>query len=140
MPRPEGPQFKHYWGELSPKLSERHNDDFDLPVTALALGTEDDPMAEFQDAYDLPVSGERVNIGDIASPNPVSSGRVQRAMEGYRDSPSSVPPVLLVKRAGTYEIADGHHRVSAARRLRKDRISAWVVHSPHDKPWPGVDY
>lgn len=139
MPAPDGPQFKFVFGDILPRLAARHRDDFHMPVTALAYGTPEDPYADVESAIDLPVSRERVNVSDLPTYGGQSSERVAYAQEGYRNSPSSVPPLLLVKRAGEYLIADGHHRARAARREHKETLPAWVVHSPLDTPYPSGD-
>ena len=128
------------FGDLVPKLEKRHGDDFSDSVSAFALGTPDDPMAEFSDPSDLPVTRGRVPLSDLPDWGTDSSDpRVRHAQEGYRTSPSSVPPILVVKRAGGYDIADGHHRIRAARNLGRDNLPAWVVHSPLEDPHPGFD-
>lgn len=130
---------KHQFGDLAPRLEARHNDDFNLPVAALALGTAENPMAEFEDPSDLPVSRGRVNVADLPSYGGYTSERVAHAMEGYRTSPASVPPIVVVSRAGGYEIVDGHHRIRAARRVGKETLPAWVVHSPRTEAHPGFE-
>lgn len=132
---------KHQFGDLAPKLEKRFNDDFSDSVTAFAHGTPEDPMAEFSNPDSLPVTRGRVNLSEIPDWGTESDDpRVHYARQGYRTSPSSVPPVLLVQRAGGYEIADGHHRIRAARDVGREKIPAWVVHSPLQEPHPGFDY
>ena len=128
----------HQFGDLIPKLEKRHNDDFSDSVAAFAHGTPEDPMGEFSDPSDLPVTRARVALSDLPDHGTESNDyRVRQAQEGYRTSPSSVPPVLLVQRAGGYDIADGHHRIRAARNVGKEAIPAWIVHSPRTEPHPG---
>jgi hypothetical protein len=129
----------HQFGDLIPKLEQRHGDDFHDSVTAFALGTPSDPMAESSSSYDLPISRARVPLSALPDHGTSGAARIGRAQEGYRTSPSSVPPILLVQRAGRYDIADGHHRVQAARNLGREHIPAWVVHSPLKEPHPGFD-
>lgn len=129
---------KHQFGDLMPKLEERHSDDFHDSVTAFALGTLDDPMGEYSSALDLPVTRGRVNLSELPDFGGQAEYRVRHAEEGYRTS-GGVPPILVVKRGGQYDIADGHHRVRAARNIGKESLPAWVVHSPLQEPHPGFD-
>lgn len=130
----------HQFGDLIPKLEKRHNDSFSDSVAAFALGTPGDPMAEFSDPSELPVTRGRIALSDLPDwgTNP-SNPRVRHAQEGYSTS-GGVPPILVVKRGDTYDIADGHHRVRAARNINKESLPAWVVHSPLKEPHPGFDY
>ena len=98
-------------------------------------------MAEWSQGPDnLPVSHTKVPLSELPDyPTDSDNPRVTRAEQGYRTSPSPVPSVLLVQRAGSYEIADGHHRIRAARNVGKKDINAWVVHSPNTEPHPGFD-
>lgn len=58
--------------------------------------------------------------------------RVYRAM----GSLEGVPPVELYKLGGVYFVADGNHRVSAARAAGFDKIAAYVTEIPVD---PGLE-
>lgn len=132
------------FGHIIDRLNERHDDDLYMPVNALAMGTQNDPFGdEGEGSFDLPVTAERVNVWDLQQ-NPHLSGsdsRVAHARQGYEEGSHAIPPVLLVRRAGEYEIADGHHRIKAAKLAKKDTVPAWVVHSPRDEPHPGFgDY
>ena len=53
---------------------------------------------------------------------------IDRQVQAFKDDPTSVHPVVLVLPPGgeLYEIADGHHRVSAAFTANLDSIEAWV--------------
>jgi len=46
--------------------------------------------------------------------------------------PSALPPIHVVEVAGHYYVVDGHHRVSAAKALKRLYIDAQVV------SWPGA--
>jgi hypothetical protein len=134
------------FGDLMPKLEKRHGEDFSDVVNTLAHGTLGDPDAEsIWDPESLPLSRGRVLVSDLHAPEPIRSTfndydtRTKSAASGYKSNPASVPPVLLVKRAGGYEIADGHHRIAAARSIGKKSLPAWVVHSPLSEPHPGFD-
>lgn len=116
------------------EYGEEHND-FDFPLHALAHGTDDDPYAEegensYKSAHDLDFTYEHVDPHDIkAAPQEPGDPRVNRAREGYEKG-HDVPPPLLVKRAGEYHVADGHHRTVGARKAGKKTIKCIVAHSP----------
>ena len=138
---------KHQFGDLMPKLEKKHGEDFSGAVNTLAYGTLGDPDADSTWNPDsLPVSRGRVLVSDLPiADNHIRSTfndydtRTKSAVRGYQNNPASVPPVLLVQRAGGYEIADGHHRIAAARSIGKKSLPAWVVHSPLSEPHPGFD-
>lgn len=52
-------------------------------------------------------------------------------MEGYKNHPDKMPPLVLVHRHGIYHVADGHHRAEAAYKAGLDEVPAYVAHSPH---------
>ena len=138
---------KYQFGDLMPKLKKRHGEDFARDVSELALGTRTDPYAETTNSIpdDLPVTRTRINPNNLTDWHSGLkythlNSRRNLAIKGYQENPASVPPILLVKRAGNYEIADGTHRVSAAIEVGKESIPAWVVHSPLSEPHPGYDY
>jgi hypothetical protein len=129
-----------------PKLLKRHGEDFSDVVNAFAHGTPNNPEGDSSFANTLPLSRGRVLVSDLpahSEPNAVTAedydDRTKSAARGYKNNPASVPPVLLVQRAGGYEIADGHHRIAAARSIGKESLPAWVVHSPLSEPHPGFD-
>lgn len=66
---------------------------------------------------------------------PASDPRVSEAIQGYK-SGASVPPVLLVNRAGESLTADGHHRLSAAEILDRP-VPAVVAQSPREDRYAG---
>ena len=134
------------FGHLMPKLLKRHGEDFSDVVNVLAHGTLGDPDAEaIYNPDSLPLSRGRVLVSDLPNYEPNQTtfedydDRTKSAARGYKNNPASVPPVLLVQRAGGYEIADGHHRIAAARSIGKESLPAWVVHSPLSEPHPGFD-
>lgn len=63
--------------------------------------------------------------------------RVDRARYGKWGTGEKMPPVVLVSRAGRYEVADGHHRIAAARLEGRTHVPAYVADSPHSTPYPG---
>lgn len=122
----------HQFGDLMPKLEKRHGDDFSDVVQMLALSTPDNPVGEDTDPTGLSISRGRIPVSELPNYGMTDDDvRVREAHQGYRTNPSAVPPILVVRRAGSYEIADGSHRTHAARLLGKEHIPAWVVHSPH---------
>lgn len=62
----------------------------------------------------------------IAQSNP----RVKSAVEGYK-SGANIPPVVLTRVGDEHHIADGHHRVAAARSLGMTHIPAYVMDKGH---------
>ena len=48
-----------------------------------------------------------------------------QTIDKYIDEPG-LPPVLMLKEDGRYEINDGHHRIEAAKRQGLEGIKAWV--------------
>ncbi len=58
--------------------------------------------------------------------------RVYRAMSSLE----GVPPIEVYKLGGVYFVADGNHRVSAARAAGFDRVAAYVTEIPGD---PGLE-
>lgn len=134
------PLSHHQFGDLIPKLKKRHNDDFSDVVQMLALSTPNNPVGEGTDPTELPISRERIPVSSLPNYGITDDDyRVREAQHGYRTDPSAVPPILVVKRAGTYEIADGSHRAHAARLIGKEHIPAWVVHSPYEDLAPHID-
>ena len=130
---------KHQFGDLIPKLEKRHGDSFSDVVNAFAHGTPDNPDADFTIADNLPISRDRVSVSNLPNYHRNNDERMKSAVRGYQNNPASVPPILLVKRAGNYEIADGHHRIAAARTIGKKSLPAWVVHSPLSEPYPDAN-
>lgn len=128
-----------------PKLLKRHGEDFSDVVNAFAHGTPGNENGDSSFANTLPLSRGRVLVSDLPNYEPNQTtfedydDRTKSAARGYKNNPASVPPVLLVQRAGGYEIADGHHRIAAARSIGKESLPAWVVHSPLSEPHPGFD-
>jgi hypothetical protein len=115
-------------------IAERHPqyaDDDGVHWGSRILGHahEDDPEAE--GSMDEPkYSLERVPISRInRNEHPPDDHRVYRAIEGYK-SGADIPPPVLVKRGGVYEVSDGHHRVAARHYLGHSHIKAYVYHSP----------
>ena len=126
---------KHQFGDLMPKLKKRHGEDFSTEVADLAFATSEDPDGTGVMPHDLPITRERVRPANFpdwhgGSQYENANSRRNLAMKGYQENPAAVPPILLVKRAGEYEVADGTHRISAAIAVGKESIPAWVVHSP----------
>ena len=126
---------KHQFGDLMPKLKKRHGEDFSGEVADLAFATSEDPDGTGAMPHNLPVTRERVRPDNL--PDWHNGGkythldeRRNSAIKGYKENPAALPPILLVKRAGEYEVVDGTHRVSAAIAVGKKSIPAWVVHSP----------
>lgn len=119
-------------------------------VKWLAHATHADPEADgTADEHDLTYHERTVPLRSIRGANAERNNpRTQEAMQGYsghtleaEQQTHSVPPVLLVKRGAGYEIADGHHRVTAARRyMHATHINAVVAKSPHKTPLPKLDY
>lgn len=65
-----------------------------------------------------------------------SDHRVQRARQGYRETPDLMPPPVLVHRHGVFQVADGHHRGEAASLEGLETIPAYVAQSPYeDEPF-----
>jgi hypothetical protein len=126
------------FGRLSwEDISERHPDydeGIDWAANQLAHATAEDPDAEGA-SFPVDYAERMVPVGRIKKPHPASYDRRMSAAQGYREG-AEVPPVVLVHRAGRYEIADGHHRVAAARSLGMDRIPAYVAKSPHRTAYP----
>ena len=119
-------------------------------VHMLAHGTSDDRYAEMSNhsEHDLVYDHRNVPLNSIRhNPDPYNP-RTDEARRGYAQSPRQssvgglsemnkttqqhgVPPVLLVQRGGKYEVADGHHRVTAARQTAgATHINAVVTKSP----------
>jgi hypothetical protein len=115
-------------------------------VGALAHGTSGDLetdvyATEHHDIHSLPMRAARVdpeNVRRWQGGGSVSE-RVHSAMEGYRDNPSRMPPVLLVHRGGELLAAEGSHRLKAARRMGKPHVQAWIVQSPEESRYPGEE-
>ena len=99
----------------------------------------DQSGADPYDSYFRPLLVDTNDISHMRHPS--SDSRVAHAMEGYQSSsPDVVPPVLLVKRGDTHEVVDGHHRVSAAKRVGMGKIRAWVAESPEQSSWTEPDW
>lgn len=92
--------------------------------------------AEDSSVHDLDFHEQTVHPRHIDySPSGLDDARVQRAMQGYRQHPGKMPPLVLVHRHGVYQVADGHHRAEAADHLDMP-VKAYVAHSPHpDEPF-----
>ncbi|MFD7835613.1 hypothetical protein [Streptomyces sp. NPDC059761] len=95
-----------------------------------------DPGAEGSSVHDLSFRMEHIDPAHIDyARHGLGDGRVNRAYEGYKNDPSRVPPLVLVHRHGTYQVADGHHRAEAAHAAGR-KAWAYVAHSPHpDEPF-----
>jgi hypothetical protein len=55
-----------------------------------------------------------------------SNPRFKSAVEGYKGN-ADVPPVVLTSVGNEHHIADGHHRVAAARSIGMTHIPAYVM-------------
>lgn len=107
----------------------------------LAFDRPDEPSEDaWHHASDLDWHLEHVDPRHIDHDRvPPDDSRVRRAIEGYQKDPESVPPLVLVRRHGVYQVADGHHRASAAEYWGMP-VRAYVAHSPHeDEPFSGHD-
>jgi hypothetical protein len=136
------------WGDVTsahPEMEE-HAD----AVRSLAYGTAADPYTEMSNhtEHDLVYDHRNVPLGSIRHNPDHDNPRTSQAARGYAQSPRQegvgrlaamnkatqqhpVPPVLLVQRGGGYEVADGHHRVTAARQTPgATHINAVVTKSP----------
>jgi 8-oxo-dGTP pyrophosphatase MutT (NUDIX family) len=102
----------------------------------LAHERPDDPDAEHHSVYDMDFHEEHVDPRHIDySPSGRDDYRVSHAMEGYREHPDTMPPLVLVKRHHVYQVADGHHRAEAADAVGA-HVRAYVAHSPYpDEPF-----
>lgn len=97
----------------------------------LAHSTPDDPDAEEHSADELTFHHEMVSPHTIDHKrHEYGDGRVQSAIEGYRNHPEQMPPVVLVHRHGVFQVADGHHRAEAAKAAGVKKIPAYVAKSP----------
>lgn len=136
------------WGDVvsqHPEMDE-HAD----AVRGLAHGTAKDRYAEMSNhtEHDLVYDHRNVPLNSIRHNSDPYNPRTDKARRGYAASPTQpgsfglaqmnkttqehhVPPVLLVQRGGGYEVADGHHRVTAARQTAgATHINAVVTKSP----------
>lgn len=97
----------------------------------LAHSTPDDPDAENHDVSELTFHHEMVSPHTIDHKrHERGDGRVQSAIEGYRNHPEQMPPVVLVHRHGVFQVADGYHRAEAAKAAGVKKIPAYVAKSP----------
>jgi 8-oxo-dGTP pyrophosphatase MutT (NUDIX family) len=106
----------------------------------LAHERPEDPDAERHSVHDLDFHEEHVDPRHIDySPSGRDDYRVSHAMEGYREHPDKMPPLVLVKRHNVYQVADGHHRAEAADAVGSP-VRAYVAHSPYpDEPFRDGD-
>jgi hypothetical protein len=127
------------WHQLEgddPSLEDHH-----IALNAFMNGTPEDPMAESSHSFDAEMHPRLVDPYDTSHVrHPASDDRVAYAIEGYRDDPEKVPPIILVKRGDTHEVVDGHHRLSAAKRAGVENIRAWVADSSRTDEWTPPDY
>jgi 8-oxo-dGTP pyrophosphatase MutT (NUDIX family) len=103
----------------------------------LAHDRAEDPGAESSSVHELdfhPTRNVETQHIDYVR-HPPSDHRVAQAIQGYKDYPDKMPPLVLVQRHGIYHVADGHHRAAAAAYARV-KPNALVAHSPHaDEPF-----
>lgn len=103
----------------------------------LAHDRAEDPGAENSSVHELefhPTRNVDTQHIDYVR-HPPSDHRVAQAIQGYKDHPDKMPPLVLVHRHGIYHVADGHHRAAAAAYARV-KPNALVAHSPHpDEPF-----
>ena len=126
---------------------EDHDDGIHDAALTLAHATHDDPDGENAWEHDGGEHGTytsaKVPLSKVADAkhdqHDPYDHRVQRAKQGYA-SGAKVPPPVLVKRAGKFEVADGHHRVAAARLAGKTHLDAYVMKSPHKTKYESPEY
>jgi ribosomal protein S18 acetylase RimI-like enzyme len=106
----------------------------------LAHSTPDDPDAEAHSIHDLTFHRAMIDPHAIDHKrNGISDGRVASAIQGYREHPEQMPPVVLVHRHGVFQVADGHHRTEAAKAVGMSKIPAYVTKSPYPRTPSGWD-
>ena len=137
-----GQHYPHVYGD-----PEVHGDAADggdgegigYAVNHLAHSHPGDPHAENASVHDLEFHPEWVDLNhvDHNSHGGLDDPRVKRAYEGYRGGDArSIPPLVVVHRHGVYQVADGHHRAEGAKLAGKEKVPAFVAHSPHpDEPF-----
>jgi GNAT superfamily N-acetyltransferase/predicted SprT family Zn-dependent metalloprotease len=142
------------WDQITERHPETYGverDEYDEPsgdgediaraAGTLAFDRPSDPDDEgWHHASDLDWSLEHVDPRHVDYARHESGDyRVRHALEGYRSDPEAVPPAVLVRRHGVYQVADGHHRAEAAH-LAGVPLRAYVAHSPHeDEPFSAHD-
>lgn len=128
-------QFKGTWDDVV----QRHPDmaQHEDAVNTLAHGAHvhDEDATMSHSAHELTYSEREVPLNRIR--NNTSQyrdpdfSRVQDAQNGYHEHEDAMPPLLLVRRAGGYEVADGHHRAQAKKGLMfHTHVNAVVAKSP----------
>lgn len=134
-----GERHPHIYGDSEiHEGAEGDGDGIGWTANYLAHSTPEDPEAEDHGSWDLTFHSEHVDPRHIDyARHGAGDGRVQHAMEGYRNSPDKVPPLVLVHRHGVYQVADGHHRAEAAN-LTGSKVRAYVAYSPYPNK-PGSD-
>jgi hypothetical protein len=106
----------------------------------LAHSTPDDPDAEGHSVHDLTFHRAMIDPQTIDHKrHEAGDGRVASAIQGYKQNPEQMPPVVLVHRHGVFQVADGHHRVQAAKAVGMDKIPAYVTKSPFPRTPSGWD-
>lgn len=134
-----GPQFQHLsWDQVVKSHPEMEEHEY--AVNWLAHAHPDDPAAEGSHVHNLSFRREKVDPAAIKyNPAGVDDSRTTRARQGYLQG-AQVPPVLLVKRGKSYEVADGHHRAEAAHGLarggRLEHIDAVVTDRQTRRKFP----
>lgn len=123
------------WDEIGHRHPEPYGEEADGfgigdAANFLAHDRADDPQAESSSVDDLGFHQQMVHPRHIDfHPSEPGDSRVQRAMQGYRETPEKMPPLALVQRHGIYHVADGHHRAEAASKLDMP-VKAYVAQSP----------
>ena len=122
------PQQFLSWSDISAKHPDYARDEgIHWASTVLATGDEDahiDDVAPVYRQKSVPLS----SIRDSGTRFDTRNSRMTSALEGYR-SKANMPPVVLVHKDGEHEVADGHHRVTAARHLGLSHIPAYVANA-----------
>lgn len=156
-PRSAGKTAAHEpisWGQITERHPDTYGVEYDdeegdsgpgeeiaRAAGELAFDRPDEPSEDsWHHASDLDWHLEHVDPRHIDHDRaPPNDPRVRRAIEGHQKDPESVPPLVLVRRHGVYQVADGHHRASAAEYWGMP-VRAYVAHSPHeDEPFSGHD-
>jgi uncharacterized ParB-like nuclease family protein len=127
------------WDEVADQVPVYADDD-GIHHAAIFLAYASEENLEPNGEAELVFALREIPLEQISQPRLVGqeNPRVSEAIRGYTEK-ADVPPVVLIHRSGVYHLADGNHRLSAAKHAGKNTIMAFVAESPITDPLPQSD-